>query len=111
MSEIKLNSQTFSLPDDLRRVVEQELNDWTMRDKTVRLWSKDAALWTNEDEAKWLGWLSIVEKERDEIARIENFQKEVRESNFSHVLLLGMGGSSLGPEVLSFTFGKQEGFP
>jgi glucose-6-phosphate isomerase len=111
MSEIKLNSQTFSLPQDLRSAVEQELNDWNRENKTERLWAKEAGLWTNEDEAKWLGWLSIVEKQRDEIARIENFQNEVRQRGFSHVLLLGMGGSSLAPEVLSFTFGKQEGFP
>ncbi|HEX8566670.1 MAG TPA: bifunctional transaldolase/phosoglucose isomerase [Pyrinomonadaceae bacterium] len=111
MSEIKLNSQTFSLPDDLRRAVEQELSDWNRENKTERLWAKDAGLWTNEDEPKWLGWLSIVEKQQDEIARIENFQNEVRARNFSHILLLGMGGSSLAPEVLSFTFGKQDGFP
>lgn len=111
MSEIKLNSQVFSLPDDLRGAVEQELNDWNRENKIERLWAKDASLWTNEDEAKWLGWLSIVEKQRDEIARIENFQAEVRERRFSHALLLGMGGSSLAPEVLSFTFGKQDGFP
>ncbi|HEX8398705.1 MAG TPA: bifunctional transaldolase/phosoglucose isomerase [Pyrinomonadaceae bacterium] len=111
MSEIKLNSQAFSLPDDLHRAVEQELNDWNRENKTGRLWAKDAGLWTNDDEAKWLGWLSIVEKQRDEIARIENFQNEVRARNFSHILLLGMGGSSLAPEVLSFTFGKQDGFP
>ena len=111
MSEIKLNSQTFSLPDDLHRAVEKELSDWNRENKTERLWAKDAGLWTNEDEAKWLGWLSIVEKQRDEIGRIENFQNEVRQRGFSHILLLGMGGSSLAPEVLSFTFGKQEGFP
>lgn len=111
MSEIKLNSQAFSLPDNLRRAVEQELSDWNRENKTERLWAKDAGLWTNEDEAKWLGWISIVEKQRDEIARIENFQNEVRQRGFSHILLLGMGGSSLAPEVLSFTFGKQEGFP
>lgn len=111
MSEILLNSQTLSLPEDLREPVERELNNWNEENKTERLWAKDAALWTNEDEAKWLGWLSIVEKQQDEIARIEHFQAEVRERNFKDVLLLGMGGSSLGPEVLSFTFGKQEGFP
>jgi glucose-6-phosphate isomerase len=111
MSEILLNSQTFFLPEDLRNSVEQELSNWNEENKTERLWAKDAALWTNEDEAKWLGWLSIVEKQQDEIGRIEHFQTEVRERNFKHVLLLGMGGSSLGPEVLSFTFGKQENFP
>lgn len=111
MSEIKLNSQTFSLPENLRRAVEQELSDWNRENKIERLWAKDASLWTNEDEAKWLGWLSIVEKQRDEIARLENFQTEVRARGFSHCLLLGMGGSSLAPEVLSLTFGKQEGFP
>lgn len=111
MSEIKLNSQTFALPENLRRAVEQELSDWNRENKIERLWAKDASLWTNEDEAKWLGWLSIVEKQRDEIARLENFQTEVRERSFSHCLLLGMGGSSLAPEVLSLTFSKQERFP
>lgn len=111
MSETILNSQSFALPNDLREAVEAELKSWTTENKVERLWAKDAALWSNDDEAKWLGWLEIVKKQRDEIARIENFQAEVKERGFSHTLLLGMGGSSLAPEVLSFTFGKRDGFP
>ena len=102
---------SFRLPDDLRQSFENDLNDWQSRNKTERLWAQDASVWTNEDEAKWLGWLNIVQKERDEIARLDNFKREVRERGFSHTVLLGMGGSSLGPEVLSFTFGRQADFP
>lgn len=75
------------------------------------LWAKDASLWTNKEEAKWLGWLSIIGSQLADKKKFADFATEVKAEGFSHVLLMGMGGSSLCPEVLSFTFGKQEGFP
>jgi glucose-6-phosphate isomerase len=61
--------------------------------------------------AKWLGWLSIVEEERRRIDAISNLAEDIRQQDFSHILLLGMGGSSLGPEVFAQTFGRQNGRP
>src|SRR5436190_10728884 len=110
MSE-NFNQQTFALPQDLSKAVEAALDDWDVKDKVRRLWARDASLWTNSDEGKWLGWLSIVDEQQRSIRRFPNFSLEVKDAGFSHVLLLGMGGSSLCPEVISKSFGRIEGFP
>ena len=110
MSE-NINQQTFALPQDLSKAVEAALDDWDTEDKVRRLWERDASLWTNGDEGKWLGWLSIVDEQQRSIRRFPNFSLEVKDAGFSHILLLGMGGSSLCPEVMSRSFGKIEGFP
>jgi len=106
-----INQQTFALPQNLSEAVEAALDDWDAEDKVRRLWERDASLWTNGDEGKWLGWLSIVDEQQRSIRRFPNFSLEVKDAGFAHVLLLGMGGSSLCPEVMSKSFGKIEGFP
>ncbi|MEP6925406.1 MAG: bifunctional transaldolase/phosoglucose isomerase [Pyrinomonadaceae bacterium] len=106
-----LNSLRYSLPESLQRAVQANLEDWEKDNKIARLWQKDAALWANEDEAKWLGWLDIVERQIADQQKFADFQQEISSAGFTDVLLMGMGGSSLCPEVLAFTFGKQEGFP
>src|SRR5881398_749404 len=106
-----INRQTFSLPVDLSKSVEAALADWTANDKVGRLWAGDASLWTGADEDKWLGWLSIVTEQWKNATRFTKFAEEVVDAGFSHALLLGMGGSSLCPEVLRKTFGKIEGLP
>ena len=79
-----------------------------------RLWNKDGSLWKNhgptmEKIVNRLGWLDF-DRTIDR-ARLQALQEETRGSRFKHVVLLGMGGSSLAPEVLADTFGPQEGFP
>ena len=91
--------------------VEKALDDWDANDKVRRLWQQDASIWTGSDENKWLGWLNIAGEQLQTIRRFTNFAAEVRDAGFAHVLLLGMGGSSLCPEVISRSFGKIEGFP
>ena len=76
-----------------------------------RLWAGDARLWTGSDEAKWLGWLSIAEEQRKRIGSLSSLAEDIRQQGFSHIVLLGMGGSSLGPEVFAETFGRQDGHP
>jgi len=86
-------------------------DDWRANGKVRRLWQRDAALWTGTDEANWLGWLGIAD---DEIAHNDNLRKvaeDAKSGGFAHILLLGMGGSSLCPEVLRLTYGKIAGFP
>ncbi len=75
------------------------------------MWKKDASLWTNSGEEKWLGWLDIVDLQLSSVSRFQALAAEIREDGFTHVLLLGMGGSSLCPEVFSLTFGKQPDAP
>ena len=105
------NPQSASLPADLDTAVKKNLNHWRASGKVSRLWRHDAALWTNEDEAKWLGWLSITEEQLANVARLKAFADEVKSAGFSDILLLGMGGSSLCPEVLALTFPQTSGFP
>jgi transaldolase/glucose-6-phosphate isomerase len=95
----------------LARAVEAALDDWQTNRKVERLWSHDTSLWTGNGEDNWLGWLDIVEEQQKTNRRFTNFSAEVRDAGFTHVLLLGMGGSSLCPEVLRKSFGRIEGFP
>src|SRR5258707_1395741 len=106
-----INLQNFSLPHDLSEVVKTTLDDWETTGKVSKLWARDPSLWTNSGEDKWLGWLDIVAEQQKNIRRFTNFAAEVSDAKFSHVLLLGMGGSSLCPEVMRESFGKIPGFP
>ena len=106
-----LNRQTRSLPAEIESAVKASLEDWRVNSKVRRLWARDASLWSGTDEAKWLGWLGITDDQLAHIAHLRAVAEEVKKEGFSHALLLGMGGSSLCPEVMKLTFGKQKGFP
>jgi len=106
-----LNPQTWTLPAAIDAAVRATLREWAEQGKVRRLWARDAALWTGADEGAWLGWLDIVE---DQLARVDELRRvalDVQSADFSHVLLLGMGGSSLCPEVLGMTFRRRPGWP
>ena len=100
-----------ALPDADAKAAEQALEQWRSGGNIRRLWAGDPALWSGTDETKWLGWLGVVDERSRNLEELERFQREIRAESFAHVLLLGMGGSSLGPEVLGRTFGPQDGFP
>ena len=108
---MSLNRQTYTLPEDLAGAVAASLDGWRQYNKVQRLWQKDAALWTGADEGKWLGWLTIVEEQLAQADKFKQIAADVKKAGFKHALLLGMGGSSLCPEVLRMTFGKIAGFP
>lgn len=95
----------------LQTAFSDEMEAWRKSGRIRRLWAGDKTLWTGSDEDKWVGWLDIVEKELADIDRLRGFADEVKKRAFSDVVLLGMGGSSLGPEVLASTFGRQSGWP
>src|SRR3954470_13126994 len=102
---------SFTLPPDLGKAVEEAQTSWERDGKTDRLWKKDASLWTNKDESKWLDWMDIIGQQLSDVATFKALAAEIQEDAFNHILLLGMGGSSLCPEVFSLTWGKQNGFP
>ncbi|HXI25304.1 MAG TPA: bifunctional transaldolase/phosoglucose isomerase, partial [Pyrinomonadaceae bacterium] len=106
-----INQIKISLPPALTEAVEAALADWQDNRKAERLWARDASLWTNSGEDKWLGWLDIVHEQQKTIARFRNFAAEVRDEGFTHALLLGMGGSSLCPDVLRKSFGIIDSYP
>jgi transaldolase/glucose-6-phosphate isomerase len=107
----KLDSQTYKLSPGLEKLVIASLESWRHDGNVRRLWAGDAHLWTGSDEAKWLGWLDIAEEQRKRVGSLSALTNDIQREGFSHVLLLGMGGSSLGPEVLAKTFGRQNGYP
>jgi transaldolase/glucose-6-phosphate isomerase len=100
-----------ALPKELESAVQAVQSKWESAGNTARLWKKDPSLWTNSGEQNWLGWLDIVDQELASVSHFKALSAEVREDGFTHILLLGMGGSSLAPEVFSMTFGQQPGAP
>jgi transaldolase / glucose-6-phosphate isomerase len=111
VSWTKINAQEFSLTSAQRALAQDAVDDWKINGKVRRLWARDAALWTKSDENAWLAWLGVTE---DQLANLDQFARladEVRSGDFEHILLLGMGGSSLCPEVFAATFGRIPGFP
>jgi transaldolase / glucose-6-phosphate isomerase len=107
----RINRLTYTLPEPLAAAVKHSLAEWCAQGKGRRLWARDPSLWTGKDEAHWLGWLGVTNDQLAHIERLTALAHAVRSSRFSHALLLGMGGSSLGPEVMKTIFGKVPGFP
>jgi transaldolase / glucose-6-phosphate isomerase len=100
-----------TLPAADGAAVEETRAAWQEAGKTGRLWARDPTLWTGDGEAGWLGWLGITEDQRANLGRLRAVAEETRAGGYTHAVLLGMGGSSLAPEVLGRTFGAVRGFP
>src|SRR5271156_5733653 len=107
----KLDQLSCKLPPALDKEVQDTLEEWRREGKVRRLWAGDASLWTETDETKWVGWLTVVDQQLNAVGELQEFAADVRRGGFRDVLLLGMGGSSLGPEVLGETFRSKPGFP
>ena len=101
---MRVNSQSFSLPPQIARAVEATVEEWIGEDKVQRIWGRDPSLWTGSDEDQWLGWLDVVTTQFERRRDFLQISADVRQGQFTHTLLLGMGGSSLCPEVLRSTF-------
>ena len=97
---------TYSLPELLDVALTAKLAALQNADIVARIWSKDARVWTNAHEAKWLGWLTIADEELAHLERYREFAENIGQDGFKDILLMGMGGSSLCPEVLALTFNR-----
>lgn len=106
-----MTSLTYSLPPEMAQAVTENLRAWESGDRVARIWAGDASVWTGTDESQWLGWLRITGEQLAQTPRFEQFSAEVTAAGFRHVLLLGMGGSSLCPEVLRLSFGRGAACP
>ena len=104
-----IDHQELALGTALAKAVAKDTEEWRASAKIRRLWQGDKSVWTGTDEDKWLGWLTSAAKA--DIADYEDYAHRVQGQNFSDAVVLGMGGSSLGPEVLAMTFPKKAGFP
>src|SRR6202022_1971942 len=104
-----IDRQELKLGNDIDKAVNTATEEWRGSAKIRRIWSRDKTVWTGTDEDKWLGWLNSAASA--DIADYEDFSQRVKGQNFTDAVVLGMGGSSLGPEVLAETFARKPGFP
>ena len=93
--------------------ISKTLDDLASSHTIERIWTRDHTLWkpspTEIDNR--LGWLTVLDHMQDGLAELRSFEQAAREARITDVVLLGMGGSSLGPEVLRCTFGSAKGSP
>ena len=101
-----LNSFSYSMSKQLDDALNASLADWSQNYKISRVWANDGGVWTGDDENKWLAWLDIVDDELADTQKYRDLSADIESAGFTDILLMGMGGSSLCPEVLAFTFGK-----
>jgi transaldolase/glucose-6-phosphate isomerase len=104
-----MNHFHADLPASLRTAVDNRLKAAAADRWATRLWAADASLWTGGDEAKWVGWLAAGEGKQVDFAALKALSERVK--GHKDVVLLGMGGSSLGPEVLAEIIGAAPGSP
>jgi transaldolase / glucose-6-phosphate isomerase len=102
----QLRNQFSSLAETITTL----LNNWQEEHKVKRLWSGDASLWTNNDERDWIGWLTVPISEMAEVNRINALADDIKQAGFTDIILLGMGGSSLCPDMMSKIF-HNDGYP
>ena len=101
-----INSATYSLPPAIDEAVRTQVTEWKSARAIDKIWDREDDIWTGEDESKWLGWLDIVDEELGDLGKYRDLTTDIEQAGFKDILLMGMGGSSLCPEVLAITFGK-----
>ncbi len=101
---------SWSLPEILAVRVRERLAAFREQDVVRRIWDRDPSIWSRADEDRWLGWLTLP-MERDGVERAVQFAGEIKAEGITDVVLLGMGGSSLAPEVVRSIIGREEGYP
>jgi transaldolase / glucose-6-phosphate isomerase len=107
----RVDAQTLTLGGRVETAVGEIEEDWRAKGLVRRLWRRDKTLWTNVDEDHWLGWLDSVDENLKQVGVYQAFAEEIKREGFKEAVLLGMGGSSLGPEVLARTLDHKSGWP
>lgn len=100
-----------SLPASLADRVRARLTTFRDEDIVRRIWNRDSSVWSKNDEDRWLGWLTLPMEDRSSVAPALQLASEIRSEGITDVVLLGMGGSSLAPEVMRSIIGRTEGYP
>jgi len=102
-----------SLPDELEPAIAKRIQQAVDENIAARMWRKDDTVWgeAGQDEvSNRLGWLTILDPMQDAAADLADFAREAAAEGLTDCVLLGMGGSSLAPEVFRQSFGEQAGF-
>ena len=105
------NDLTWTAEESLANKVRQRLAAYRQQEVVRRIWDRDPSVWSRADEDRWLGWLTLPMQDRGAIGEIVRFAGEVKAEGIKDVVLLGMGGSSLAPEVMREVIGRAEGYP
>jgi glucose-6-phosphate isomerase len=94
------------------KLVDETIKKLSEENVIERIWKKDHSVWNNDptEISNRLGWLDSVDVTGKSVKEINEFVDEVRAAGFTHALLMGMGGSSLAPEVFRMTFGVKDGY-
>jgi transaldolase/glucose-6-phosphate isomerase len=95
---------------------ESTLKDLDKQKVVSRMWKKDPTVWKDDPEhekiiGNALGWLKVAQTMQPHVTELVAFAEEIRKAEFEYAVVLGMGGSSLCPEVLGRTFAKKDGYP
>jgi hypothetical protein len=103
--------ETFNL-ESFQSLIQEALADFRNSGLIARIWKKDHSVWAEKDAeiSNRLGWLEAPERMAGALPEIGRFVEEVKQAGYTHALLLGMGGSSLAPEVFGKVFGTAKGF-
>jgi glucose-6-phosphate isomerase len=103
--------ETFNL-ESFQSPIQEALADFRSSGLIARIWKKDHSVWAEKDSeiSNRLGWLEAPERMAGALPEIGRFVEEVKQTGYTHALLLGMGGSSLAPEVFGKVFGTAKGF-
>ena len=98
----------------LKPAVEKRVQEWQTECLPRRMWAKDYTVWSKQpvpEMTNRLGWLTLPEVMHEHVDELTAFADQVRADGIRHILVLGMGGSSLAPEVFQATFGNAPGYP
>jgi glucose-6-phosphate isomerase len=94
------------------KLVDETIKKLSEENVVERIWKKDHTVWSNDptEISNRLGWLDSVDVTSKSIVEIKSFVDEIKSASFTNALLMGMGGSSLAPDVFRLTFGVKEGY-
>ncbi|CAM3792420.1 bifunctional transaldolase/phosoglucose isomerase [Bordetella sputigena] len=102
----QINGVAYELPKPLAEAVDKCLDRARADGWARRLWRHDGSMWTGQQEDRWVGWLAAGQGKQVDAQAVAALARDLQAERYTHAVLLGMGGSSLGPEVLAQTMGE-----
>ena len=100
-------------PGDFADKIEDAIARLDRENVVARIWAREHTVWRDEptEIVDRLGWLSVASDMREQVENLREFATGIKDALYKHIVLLGMGGSSLGPEVIRQTLGSGDGYP
>jgi transaldolase / glucose-6-phosphate isomerase len=116
MSDVSESGVSEVVPAAGQADLEAAMEELKSKNTIARIWKRDPTVWSDQPEhhkiiANSLGWLTVPRQVLERVSELKTFALEIRAAGFTHAVVLGMGGSSLCPEVLRQSFGSRLGYP